>query len=144
MKKRYFVQRLKEGLRLHLEVGVSSRDDENLEILLPVLKTQNFSCEEEEENIIEGIGAAVSDHWEQRNIISNHETIQKYIKKWNLRKVEARRKNTGRISAYNNIRTPISLCCLMDSFQRLLIESIIRAWTTFRFFQIQYKIICKL
>jgi hypothetical protein len=68
-------------------------------------------------------------------------TIQKYITKWNLRKVEARRKNTGRISAYNNIRTPISLCCLMHSLQRLLIESSVDDVSNL---QIQCKIICKL
>ncbi len=47
-------------------------------------------------------------------------TIQKYFKKWNLRRVTAKSKNTGRTNAYNDIRTPLSLCCLMDTLQKVV------------------------
>ena len=47
-------------------------------------------------------------------------TVQRYFKKWNLKKFAGKVKNSGRISAYHDIRCPISLCCLMDTLQKVV------------------------
>jgi hypothetical protein len=47
-------------------------------------------------------------------------TIQRFFRRYNLRQVKAKFKNSGRINAYNNIRTPLSFCCLIDALQKFV------------------------
>jgi hypothetical protein len=47
-------------------------------------------------------------------------TFQRFFRRYIPRQVKEKFKNSGRIDVYNNIITPFSFCCLIDTLQKIV------------------------